>query len=332
MVLLPGQLRLGPLRLPAYGVFAALGLIAALWLSLKTARLVGLEAEAVGDAGLFGVLAAFVISRILLVAGDPHGFIRMPLVMLSLPSFTYFGMVITAVVVVAYLQWKEIRLMRVLDAWAPCAAALVAMLSLGRFFEGADPGMPTTLRWGTVVPGSGGLMHLQPVQIYAALAAVVMLVVLMVMLERRLRTGVVAGVAFVAGGAVSFLLDMITQPVAIAGSAWLEPVQWIAVGEMLIGVAVLLYRPPLPLSREEAALVLEHFVLGGGTSYEHEILESMESKDPLLLEVRQRFLNLQTEFPPAERGTYCNEQGSQVLLDYARKLRNVEESTQRGPN
>lgn len=241
MVLLPGQLRLGSLRLPAYGVFAALGLIAALWLSLKTARLVGLEPEAVGDAGLFGVLAAFVISRLLLIDGDPRGFMRLPVVMLSLPSFTYGGMALTVVVLLGYLRWKRIRLLGVLDAWAPCAAVVAAMLSLGKFFEGVDPGMPTRLPLGAVVPGSGGLMHLHPVQIYAAFASLVMLVVLMMMLERRPRTGVVAGVALVAGGAASFLLDMITQPGAIAGNAWLDPVQWIAVGEMLAGGLLLTF-------------------------------------------------------------------------------------------
>ena len=92
------------------------------------------------------------------------------------------------------------------------------MLSLGKFFEGTDPGMPTSLPWGTVVPGSAGLVHLQPVAIYATVASVVLLVVLMMMLERRLRAGVVAGVALVAGGAVSFLLDMITQPMESSGA------------------------------------------------------------------------------------------------------------------
>ena len=327
MVLLPGRLRLGPFRLPEYGVFAALGLIAALWLSLKTARLAGLEAEAVGDAGLFGVLAAFVISRLLLVAGDPHGFMRLPLVMLSLPSFTYGGMAITALVVVAYLRWKRIRLLRVLDAWAPCAAALAAMLSLGRFFEGADPGMPTRLPWGRVVPGSGGLVHLQPVQIYAALAAVVMLVVLVRLLERRLRAGMVAGIALVAGGAASFLLDMITQPTVAGGSAWLDPVQWIALGAMVVGVLMLLYRPPAVPTREEIAVVLENFVLGGGGPLDHEILEYGSFTDPLLLEIQARFTGLQMEFPPSpgER-SYCNERGREVLLAYAQQLQTPEPS------
>jgi phosphatidylglycerol:prolipoprotein diacylglycerol transferase len=241
MMMVPGVLRLGRLRLPVYGLFAAVGLIAALWLSLKTARLVGLAAEQLWDAGLFAVMAAFVLSRLLLIGGDVHAFLHLPLVMLALSSFTYDGMVLTALAVAAYLQWKRLPVLRVLDAWAPCAAVLAAMLSLGRFFEGTDPGMPTSQPWGTGVPGSAGLMHLQPVAIYATAASVVLLVVLVRLLERRLRAGMVAGVALVAGGAVSFGLDMITQPLERSRSAWLDPAQWIALGAMLAGALMLTF-------------------------------------------------------------------------------------------
>lgn len=238
-ILVPGQLRLGPVRVPVYGLFAAVGLIAALWLSQRTSRLTGLAGEQLWDAGWFAVAAAFVISRLLLIGGNARAFFRLPLEMLSLPSFTYGGMALTALAVVVYLRWKRLPLLRALDAWAPCAAVLAAMLSLGRFFEGTDVGMPTSLPWGTVVPGSGGLVHLQPVAIYATAASVVLLVVLVRLLEQRLRAGMVAGVALVAGGAVSFLLDMITQPLESSGSAWLEPVQWVAVGVMVVGTLMI---------------------------------------------------------------------------------------------
>jgi phosphatidylglycerol:prolipoprotein diacylglycerol transferase len=240
-ILVPGQLRLGPVRLPVYGLFAAVGLIAGLWLSLRTARLVGLAAEEVWDAGLFGVVAAFVLSRLLLIGGDVRAFLQLPLVMLALPSFTYGGMMLTALAVAAYLQWKRLPLWKTLDAWAPCAAALGAMLSLGRFFEGDDMGMPARVPWGTVVPGSGGVMRLQPVALYAAVASVVLMGLLMWLLTRRLRAGVVTGVALVAGGAVGFLLDMMTQPSVSGESTWLDPVQWVAVGAMLVGGLMLTF-------------------------------------------------------------------------------------------
>ncbi len=234
------MLRVGPVRLPLYGVCAAVGLIAALWLSLRTARLVGLAAEQLWDAGLFAVMAAFVISRLLLIAGDVHGFLREPMAMLELPSFTYVGMVLTVVAVLAYLRWKRLPLLKALDAWAPCGAVLAGMLSLGGFFEGSEVGMPTRVPWGMVTPESAGL-RVHPVAVYAVVASVVLMVVLMFLLTRKMRDGMVAGVALAAGGAVGFLLDMVTQPVEMKAGAWLEPGQWLAVGAMLVGGLMLTF-------------------------------------------------------------------------------------------
>ncbi len=241
MLLVRGVLRVGMVRVSVYGLCAAVGLVAALWLSQKTAKLVGLGAEQLWDAGWFAVTAAFVISRVLLIVDDVHGFLRLPLVMLMLPSFTYGGMVLTVLAMAAYVAGKQLPLLRVLDAWAPCAAVVAAALSMGRYFEGTEQGMPTRLPWGPVVPGSAGLMHLHPVQMYAAVSAVLLMVVLMLMLERRLRAGVVAGVALAAGGAVTFLLDMITQPFEMSGHAWLDPAQWIALGAMVAGTLMLTF-------------------------------------------------------------------------------------------
>ncbi len=196
--------------------------------------MVGLASERLWDAGLFGVVAAFVVSRLLLIAGDVHAFFRLPLAMLALPSFTYAGMVLTVVAVVVYLRWKRLPLLKVADAWAPCAAVLAAMLGLGRFFEGSAVGMPTRLPWGMVVPGSGSA-RLHPVSIYAAIASAVLVVVMMRLLHRKMREGMVAGVALVAGGAVGFLIDMVTQPVEMRVGAWLDPAQWVAVGAMVWG-------------------------------------------------------------------------------------------------
>ncbi|MGC9197957.1 MAG: prolipoprotein diacylglyceryl transferase family protein [Acidobacteriaceae bacterium] len=233
-------LHLPGLRLPAYGVFAAVGMIAALWLSQKTAARVGLEADRLWDAGLFVVMAGFVVSRVTLIAFDPRAFLRLPLVMLALPSYTWTDAALTAVAVVIYLRWKRIPVSAALDAWAPCAAVVWASLSLGRFFTDADDGMPTRLPWGRVVPGSAGLMHWQPVGVYGALVALLLLIGLMLLLERGGRRGRVAGAALLAFGGASFLLDMVTQPESAPG-AWLDPVQWLATGMIFCGGLLLIF-------------------------------------------------------------------------------------------
>jgi phosphatidylglycerol---prolipoprotein diacylglyceryl transferase len=237
VIFFPGPMGLGPFWVSVYGVFAAVGLVAALLLSQRTARFAGLIAQELWDTGLFAVVAAFVISRLLLIVRDPQALLSVPMKVLALPSFTYGGMALTALAVAAYLKWKRQPVLPVLDAWAPCAALLAAALSMGHFFEGTDAGMPTRLPWGVRVPGLG---RVQPVQIFGVAASLVLFVVLMRVLQRRLRAGVVAGFALVAGGAIAFLLDMLTQP-AESGGAWLDPGQWIALGAMVVGTLMLTF-------------------------------------------------------------------------------------------
>ena len=222
-----------------YGLFSAVGLIAALWLSERTAKMVGLVGEQLWDAGWFAVTAAFVISRGLLVVRDWHAFRTLPLVVLSLPSFTYGGMGLAVLAVVAYVKWKRLPMLAVMDAWAPCAALLAGALSLGHYFEGTDAGMPTSLRWGMRVAGGG---RVWPVQLYGLAGSLVLFAVLMRMLRRRMRAGSVAGVALMAGGSMAFLLDMLSQPTAWGGGAWLDPGQWIGLGAVMVGTLMLMFQ------------------------------------------------------------------------------------------
>jgi len=240
-LVVPGFLRLGRWHLPVYGIFAAVGLVAALWLSQRTAKLVGISAEKLWDAGMFAVIAAFIASRLLLVTMDFRAFLRFPVLVLSLPSLTYSGMLLTGVLVWIYLRWKKLPVLDVLDAWAPCAAVLAAVLSLGHYVEGTDAGMPTRLPWGVVTPGDSVLGKVHPVEIYTLLAALGMCELLLIRLKRRQRAGQVAGLALAAGGAISFLLDMLRQPVDSFGGAWLDPSQWVAMAAIVVGVGILVY-------------------------------------------------------------------------------------------
>ena len=112
-------LRVGPLHLPVFGLFAAAGLVCALWLSQRTARYAALSPERLWDAGMFALLAAFIASRALLIATDPKAFLRFPLLILTLPSLTYSGIAVTIVLTFVWLRIRHMPVMNVADAWAP---------------------------------------------------------------------------------------------------------------------------------------------------------------------------------------------------------------------
>jgi phosphatidylglycerol:prolipoprotein diacylglycerol transferase len=237
-VFAPGFFSVGGVHVPVYGVFAAVGLVAALWVSQKTAVVVGLSADKIWDAGVFAVIAAFVASRALLVAFDFAAFRQYPLLVLALPSLTYGGMALTGLLVFAWLRWKRLPVLDVVDAWAPCGALLAAVLSVAHFVEGTDAGMPTRLPWGVVTSGDTVLGRVHPVQIYAAIAALGLGSFLLWKLPRRKFAGEVAALALMVGGVLAFLLNMVQQPVESFGDAWLDPGQFVALGAMIAGTVM----------------------------------------------------------------------------------------------
>jgi phosphatidylglycerol:prolipoprotein diacylglycerol transferase len=231
----PILFHLGHITLPTFGVLAAAGLMAALSLSLRTAVIAVLSPDKVWNAGLFVLLSAFVLSRLLLAVMYLHAFLTYPILLLAVPSLTPLGLLLTGVVTVLYLRVRRLPLLTTLDAWAPCATLAWAFLAVGRFAEGSDPGLPTSLPWGVaMVPGA---VRLHPVSLYAAMIAVFLTVFLFLQLRRRKRRGETAGIALGAVGIAQFLLSFLRQPdmyAASFGGGILDPVQWVAVGMILV--------------------------------------------------------------------------------------------------
>lgn len=237
----PYILHSGHLLLPTFGVLAAAGLMAALTLSLRSATMVGLSPDALWNAGLFTLLSAFVLSRLLLVATNLHSFLHYPILLLMVPSLTATGLLLTAIVTAAYLRLRRLPFLTALDAWAPSATLIWAFLAMGHFAEGSDPGLPTTLPWALAIPPDTA-PRLHPVPLYAAIAATLITVALLRQLRRRRPAGTIAAVALAAAGVAQFLLSFVRQPNSDAANL-LDPIQWIALGMILAAGLILLLQP-----------------------------------------------------------------------------------------
>lgn len=237
-------LQLGPLHLPYFGLVAAIGLLAALTLAERCAPWVGLSPAAIWDAGMTAVIAAFVISRLLLIVFNLHSFLSYPLLMLALPSLTSTGVLLTTLVLFGYLRWRRLPLLSTLDVTAPAAALLWSFLGLGRIVEGTREGMPTSLPWGIAGrTGAAGLGAVHPVELYQAVVAAVLCALLLASLRRRAYAGQTAGLALLAGGLTIFFLDFVRIPSDILTHAWLDPAQMLAVPMVVVGAVMALIPP-----------------------------------------------------------------------------------------
>jgi phosphatidylglycerol:prolipoprotein diacylglycerol transferase len=240
----PYLLHSGHFLLPTFGVLAAGGLMAALGLSLRTATAVGLNPDKLWNAGLFAILSAFLLSRVLLIVANPHNFIAYPILLLMVPSLTATGILLTAFITALYLRLRNLPLLTTLDAWAPCATLAWVFLSAGHFFEGSDAGLPTTLPWGFPIPPGSTSLH--PVPLYVSLAAAILTVALLLHLlfgiTNRHRPGSTFALAIAAAGLVQFFLTFFRQPYPYPASVntCLDPIQWISLGMIVAAGFILL--------------------------------------------------------------------------------------------
>ena len=235
----PYLLHSGHLLLPTFGVLAAVGLMAALTLSLRTAATVGLVPDKLWNAGLFTLLSAFALSRLLLIIANLHDFLAYPILLLMVPSLTAGGILLTILATAIYLRLRHLPLLDTRDAWAPCATLTWAFLALGHFAEGTDAGLPTTLPWGLPIPPSSIRLH--PVALYAAMAASLLTLLLLRQLPHRHHPGDILALALATSGTAQFLLTFFRQPYPDTGL--LDPIQWIALGMIALAGLVLLLQP-----------------------------------------------------------------------------------------
>jgi phosphatidylglycerol:prolipoprotein diacylglycerol transferase len=208
----PYLLHYGHLYLPTFGVLAAVGLILALALSQHTARHAQIDPDALWDAGLFAILAAFILSRLLLIVQHFPTFRAYPILLLAVPSLTATGLLFTAIATGLWLRFKRIPILPALDAWAPCATLIWFFLALGHYAEGSDPGLPLS----------------QPVALYAALAALLLTAGLLSVRRNQ------ASLALIGIGTAQFFLSFIRQP-GLEGIAGLDGLQIVALGMIVAG-------------------------------------------------------------------------------------------------
>ena len=204
--------------------------MSALALSQVTGRLARLDPDKVWDALVAIAIAALVISRVLLVAGSFRFFLQQPLLVLSLPAVNDTGLLLTTAFAAAYLRWKRLPVLRLLDALAPCAALLWVFLSFGRWAEGTREGMPSR---------SG----VWPVELLATIVAALLCGMLLRAIRALRPPGRVCALGLGGGGTAIFAVDLLRLPSDLGKAAILDPVQWLGLAMIVAGAALAIAVP-----------------------------------------------------------------------------------------
>ena len=216
----PRLFQFGHIAIPTYGVFAAIALIAALALSMQTARRLALDPNEIWNLCLIGIFTTLLGSRLLLILAHPRDFASHPFWMLGVVTIRsrgiFYGAVLLAICAcLGYIFATRLPLRRTLDCLAPATALGIAISRLGALAAGSDYGTPTDKPWGVVYKhalatlwtGTPLGVRLHPVQLYEALAAFALFVLLLVLLPRHEHDGDLAGTFLFAYGISLYFLD-----------------------------------------------------------------------------------------------------------------------------
>lgn len=178
----PELFRIGDFPINAYGVWFAVGLMAALFVSARLARREGLPKERIYDLGLWTILGGLVGSKILLLLTEDN--VQIFSMEFLRSGGVYFGGFLGGfITLVLLMRWYKMPFWKVGDAFAPGVALGQFFGRQGCFSAGCDWGKPTDLPWsvhfteaghtnsGVPIYGPDGSdLFLHPTQLYESFA------------------------------------------------------------------------------------------------------------------------------------------------------------------
>jgi len=257
----PVLFHVGSILIPAYGASAAVGVLLALFLAQRTARVAGLNTGQIWNLCVLSLFAALVSSRLLLVAFNwtdlrLHPKWLLGLAMIHHPLLAGFGALAASATAILYGRSQRLPLWSTADVLAAPVALGLAFEQLGALLAGSGYGTeikvgiaahwavtydhPLAARWSGAPLG----VPLHPVQAYAALGFLTLSILLLFWLPYRNQAGDDFGMLLMGAGVAIFITEFWRDPEgrgAMLGGALNGP-QAAAVALVLVGGLVLLER------------------------------------------------------------------------------------------
>lgn len=168
----------GPVAVHTYGLFVALGFLAAMGWTWLEVRRAGLDENLIPDFALLGLFGGLLGARLMYVLLNLDWFAAHPanIVMFWKGGMVFSGGAVLGAALPIWLAWKKgAPVLRWLDCVAPAAGLGQAIGRLGCYSAGCCYGAPTDQPWAATFTDPGSLARplgvpLHPTQIYHALA------------------------------------------------------------------------------------------------------------------------------------------------------------------
>ncbi len=221
-----------------YGVFVALAFMVSSWLLLKEARRSGHNEEAVYNLCVVLLISGIAFARMFYVALNWDYFSAAPSEILKLNhgGLVWFGGLIGSVLCgLAYIKFKKLGAIKILDLFAPYVALGQSIGRLGCFFNGCCYGREA--EWGIFFPVHG--KTLVPSQLLDSMTLALIFLVLR-LIQKKSKQGMTFSAYLILASVQRFFIEFIradVRPFYLSLSIF----QWISAGLFLTGVSLYIF-------------------------------------------------------------------------------------------
>ena len=217
----PVLFHIGSFLIPSYGAFSALGVLVALFLAQRTARMAGVNATQIWNLCVIALFAALAGQRLLLIAINftdlrSHPRWMLGLAMIHHPLLSAAGALAGLIAAVVYARAKKMPAARTADALAAPLALGLACEQLGALMAGSGYGTATGVRWAVTYDsvlaarwsGTPLGLPLHPVQAYSALAFLTLAIFLLALMPASRQPGDMAGLWLMGAGVAIYVTEI----------------------------------------------------------------------------------------------------------------------------
>ncbi len=187
----PILFKIGPLALRSWGLMLLIGFALGYWLAVKRAQKYSVPKEYLLDLALYLLLAGIIGGRLVYVMLNISFYIHNPLQIVAIwnGGLSFYGSLGAGVITtIVFCRRRGISFFQMSDLITPSLALGYAFGRIGCFLNGCCYGIPTNLPWGVRFPSvSPGEPH-HPVQLYAFVANMVFLLLLLWFDGKRKKT------------------------------------------------------------------------------------------------------------------------------------------------
>ncbi|MFO7952764.1 MAG: prolipoprotein diacylglyceryl transferase [Bacillota bacterium] len=221
----------GNLTIHTYGVMIALGVIVCSFALYRQAPRENINPDYLLEAVIISVFAGMIGARLLYVALNWDYFSANPgeIIFTQFAGLSFFGGLFLAVLVLYFWsKWRKMGFLKMADLLAPYLGLGYAFGRIGCFLNGCCYGLESDLPWALPVSMHDDLLR-HPVQLYAALGALLIFVILKLLRPKRPFIGFMLLALFAFYGVLRFVVEFFRY----------EPEYWLGLSQAQVFSLVL---------------------------------------------------------------------------------------------